>query len=199
MLVYPERCVGTLDSQLVTESNRDPLRGNLSVDANISIDARSPLHHRPMNQRFTKISPSNIHPLSYLRPDLDEKSKSYRRKMNQVSKNRGARFTIREVGGRGGPAELANFGEQRPLKWGEITVISAYPAAISPGQNRTFDRNIKGGGGRASEFERVLSVSSSVYAAFNRSSSVVRSPLFLLSSFSNYSSRRVTLVTRPFD
>lgn len=195
MLVYPERCVGTLDSQLVTESNRDPLRGNLSVDANISIDARSPLHHRPMNQRFTKISPSNIHPLSYLRPDLDEKSKSYRRKMNQVSKNRGARFTIREVGGRGGPAELANFGEQRPLKWGEITVISAYPAAISPGQNRTFDRNIKGGGAgkriRAS-FERFEQCLRSVQPIIIRRSISSLPPLLFLKLFEQTRNARHT-------
>lgn len=43
MLVYPERCVGTLDSQLVTESNRDPLRGNLSVGEYIDRRPSSPL------------------------------------------------------------------------------------------------------------------------------------------------------------
>lgn len=48
MLVYPERCVGTLDSQLVTESNRDPLRGNLSVDE--YIDRRSFSSPPPSNE-----------------------------------------------------------------------------------------------------------------------------------------------------
>lgn len=43
-------------------------------------------------------------------------------------------------------SQLPNYSncEQRPLKYGEIMVISAYPAAtvISLEQNRTFDWNI---------------------------------------------------------
>ena len=47
------------------------------------------------------------------------------------------------AGDRAPVSQLPNYGncEQRPLKYGEIMVISAYPAAtvISLEQNRTFD------------------------------------------------------------